>query len=86
MSNPTVLVTTNRGGGYVIVNQHADDKQLSPEAIEKFVTEKAGFKYKLLAVNNATDTRKANPRMREHNPDSRVYTLVLASKLGRKKK
>jgi len=81
MSKTTVLKTTNKGGGFVTVHQHADDKQLSPERIEKFVSDGAGSPYKLQAVNNATDTMKVNPLARENDPDTRVYTLLLASKI-----
>jgi len=80
------MVIDNRGGGYVIVMQDSGSKQYSNEAIERFIRERAGFPYTLLAVNNSTDTRKINPRMREHSPDRRVYTLVLSAKLGRNRK
>jgi hypothetical protein len=79
----TQVTLENRGGGYVCVYQSADDKQLKSERIEKFVSGKMGTSYRLIAVNNATDTRKVNPRIREVKPDNRVYTLVLESKLKR---
>jgi hypothetical protein len=81
------IVISNRGGGFVTATQDADSKQLSTDQIEKLVTDflrkDTGVEkpYKLQAVNNATDSRKVNPRMREHSPDSRVYTLLLASKV-----
>ena len=84
MSKTTVVKITNRGGGYVVAYQNANDKQLSTERIESFVSGKAGFRYTLLAVNNSTDTRKVNPRMREHDPDKRAYVLMLSSKLRKK--
>lgn len=81
------ILISIRGGGFVTAKQDADSKQLSAEQIEKLVsdhlTKVAGNekKYVLQAVNNATDTRKVNPRAREENPDPRVYTLLLASKI-----
>ena len=84
MSKTTLVKITNRGGGYVIATQSANDKQLSAERIESFVSGRAGFPYTLLAVNNHVSTMKVNPRMRELAPDDRVYTLVLTSKIGKK--
>jgi len=84
MSETTVVTITNRGGGYVIARQDANDQQLSAERIEYFVSSRAGFPYTLLAVNNSTDTRKINPRMREVSQDDRIYTLVLSAKLKKK--
>jgi hypothetical protein len=72
---------TNRGGGFITVTQEADRKQLNAEQIEKAVNDAMPDKYVLQAVNNATDSKKVNPRMREHSPDERVYTLMLASKV-----
>lgn len=76
----TILIS-NRGGGFVTATQDADSKQLSQEQIEKLVSDHADKKYVLQSVNNATSTMKVNPRMREHTPDARVYTLLLASKV-----
>jgi len=81
------ILISMRGGGFVTASQDADNKQLNKEAIEKLVSDhltevtKKEKKYILQAVNNATDSRKVNPLMREHSPDARVYTLLLASKV-----
>ena len=75
------VLISNRGGGFVTATQDADSKQLSQEQIEKLVSDHADKKYVLQSVNNATSTMKVNPRAREVNPDSRVYTLLLASKI-----
>lgn len=75
------IIISRRGGGFVIAKQHADNKQVNNLHIEKLVSDALKDKYVLQAVNNATDTRKINPRMREVDPDPRVYTLLLASKI-----
>jgi len=80
MSKTTLVKIEDKGAGFVTATQDANDKQLSTERIQSFVSGRMKAEYKLQAVNNATDTRKVNPRMREISPDKRVYTLLLASK------
>jgi hypothetical protein len=82
--NVSVVKITNKGGGYVIVTQSANDNQVSTEKIEKFVSGRMKDSYTLIAVNNSTTTMYVNPRMRDHRPDDRVYTLVLTSKIRKK--
>ena len=73
-----------KGGGFVTVTQPSNEKQLSTEAVQKLVYDVMKESFTLLTVNNSTDSRKINPRMREHSPDHRVYTLVLTSKIRKK--
>ena len=84
MTKNISLVASNRGGGYVTITQSAGEKQLSAEKIEAAAAKIMKAACTLLTVNNGTDSRKINPRMREHQPDNRVYTLVLTSKLRKK--
>ena len=76
--------TRNRGGGFITISQKSDDKQLSKEKVEEIAFREMQHRCTLLTVNNSTDTRKINPRMREVSPDDRIYTLVLSAKLKKK--
>ena len=82
---------SKRGNGFVIASQEPGNKQLSSPEIEELVDDlmhlNTGVKksYKLLKVNNTTDSMKINQLMREYKPDARVYTLLQESKIKRTK-
>jgi len=63
---------SERGHGYVTYTEDPSLRQLSPTEVEMIVNEIIGKKYRLLTVNNSTDSRKATR-------DPRVYTLLIES-------
>lgn len=75
-----------KGEGFVTVTQPANEKQMSAKQVEKVAFDVMQESYSLITVNNGTDSRKVNPRMREHAPDNRVYTLQLTKSFNRQNK
>lgn len=75
-----------KGGGFVTVTETPECKQMSAESVQALVYEVMRENYTLLTVNNGTSSRKINPRMREHAPDNRVYTLQVTKAFNRQNK